>query len=243
MSNEIPDKAFNTVFSMLEKVARIDVALPLLSILLAIDVAISIKFGKNILSFEWTSVEGSPSLGFLIVAIVIYAVFMSIIVPSIKWVCTFAVIKILSFFESGHDEFNKLRYVDAQILRDEALKEQNSFMLDVHDKESIKLEKSIERMDFFSLFSYSCLLLLLADLLIAPNSIANELFSYLDTLGGMIGRIVKFATIISFVVIFSPIIISTKISMQRRLIDYPPLAKKLYEQSEQAKGHIRPPWV
>lgn len=186
-------------FRLLDKVTEYRFAMVLLSVAIALDVALAWVAHRNILSMDWTSL-GSATMARLGLASVAYALWMAVLSPVARYVVE-SVGSVLTDNRLGSmlrsiaepvRETSEWRYAGGRVPVSEAklraLKDKDVFWIVQVEKVETQERENWNEMAAFARLSFSVLGLMLMDWGMREYSIMGEILSGLNGDGGWMER-------------------------------------------------------
>jgi hypothetical protein len=230
-------------FKLLDKVTEFRFALAILSVVIAIDVALAWIANRNILSMDWSTLSagGFAKLG---LAVVIYVFWMAALSPLVRYVVEF-VFSLLgntrlgsafgSVVEPEHETaerryaWGRVRVNDAKL---RALKDKDTFWIaQVEKAEAKEIEQRNEMAELASL-SFSVAGLLMMDWW-SEHSIVGEVAAWLGGHGGRMGSFATLGAWICMLVIAFPWLCRVRAGYPGDAwMEHPELAKERLEAVE-----------
>jgi len=180
---ETSNKVTERGVMLLEKIVHARFSLLIITVILSVDTALSMTFGRNILTFEWRFDSEHISVGFAILFLAAYSVAMSWIFPFLKYPldqlffeirCLSWVLRLFPFKEDPYSE-QRDRYVRVATLRDKALERRDEFALKIVEDHIEKHQKKRDEEVAVATLAFSCAVLFCTNLAIGSYSITRYL--------------------------------------------------------------------
>jgi hypothetical protein len=201
-------------FKLLDKVTEFRFALAILSVAIALDVALAWIANRNILTVDWSTL-GAGGIARLGLAVVIYVFWMAALSPLVRYVVEF-VFSLLgntrlgsalgSVVEPEHETaerryaWGRVRVNDAKL---RALKDKDIFWIVQVEKAEAKEIEQRSEMSALASLSFSVAGLLLMDWW-SEHSITGEVAAWLGGYGGRMGSVATLGAWICVLVIAFP---------------------------------------
>ncbi|TWB27702.1 hypothetical protein FBZ88_106165 [Nitrospirillum bahiense] len=220
------DKISGPTFETLERMTKFNVSLTLITVSLFLDIMLIQIFKKGVLSFEWEWGDGALSVSVVLIFVISYCIYSSIMVPGLRMVCDgvlFPVMFRLFHWDTGKWS-NHQNYILLSELRNVALAEESAFKYNIWKEEDEKERKWNEDQNTIQNMSFSCFLLMVFDYFSGAESLMSKLGIIVH--GYDIKAIFGDLVYISLVISVSPWAMSLCRYEGLRRIDYAPLARK-----------------
>ncbi len=230
-------------FKLLDKVTEFRFALAILSVAIALDVALAWIANRNILTVDWSTL-GAGGIARLGLAVVIYVFWMAALSPLVRYVVEF-VFSLLgntrlgsalgSVVEPEHETaerryaWGRVRVNDAKL---RALKDKDIFWIVQVEKAEAKEIEQRSEMSALASLSFSVAGLLLMDWW-SEHSITGEVAAWLGGYGGRMGSVATLGAWICVLVIAFPWLYRVRVGyLGDAWMEHPELAKERLEAIE-----------
>ena len=196
-------------FRLLDKVTEFRFALALLSVAIALDVALAWGINRNVLTMDWTTL-GANSIAKLGLATVAYVFWMAALSPLVRVFVEYLIMLLgntrlgiaLSSVKPEH-EVAERRYAGGRVRVNEAklcaLKDKDSFWMAQVEKAEGKAHEERSEMAALASLSFSVAGLMLMDWLESEYSIAGEILVWLDRYSGRTGSVAMFVACVAVI--------------------------------------------
>lgn len=160
----------------IDRVLQFRYALLVISIVLAVDIARAPMHALGLPSFDWSATGAAIPLGPLLVFVCAYLFFMSGISPMVQFVVEGALRIFIDLLPDGYKEHRRHAdwyrdgYVRVWEARKFALQEKDNFWIARVNEHEARLKTKARDTQFMASVSFSCLLLLLLDLLLGDRT-------------------------------------------------------------------------
>lgn len=230
-------------FKLLDKVTEFRFALAILSVAIALDVALAWIANRNILTVDWSTL-GAGGIARLGLAVVIYVFWMAALSPLVRYVVEF-VFSLLgntrlgsalgSVVEPEHETaerryaWGRVRVNDAKL---RALKDKDIFWIVQVEKAEAKEIEQRSEMSALASLSFSVAGLLLMDWW-SEHSITGEVAAWLGGYGGRMGSVATLGAWICVLVIAFPWLYRVRVGyLGDAWMEHPELANERLEAIE-----------
>lgn len=232
------DKATDEGISVLERASQFSTALQLVSFLLAVDVMVLMYTGKSMRGFEWSSTNPLVHFGPIVIFIVCYSLFMSLLSPiaqyAIGWIWIqlrhTGVVRMVLPLTHANETTLSPGHVPLNVARSDAYKKLEVAMMDRVDQKESKAHKENAKRQRVEALSFACVLLAGLDQLIGGGgSIVGSISTLVNGIDGFwANRLAELLMIIIYGAIAAPWAISSWIGKTpEETIYHPALRSKL----------------
>lgn len=236
---------------LLDKVTEFRFALALLSVAVALDVALAWIAKRNVLNMDWSTLNagGMAKLG---IAVVAYVFWMAALSPLVRAVLEYVLMllgntrlgrALSSVVEPEHETaerryfWGRVRVNDAKL---RALKDKDTFWIAQVEKAEAKVREEWNEMAALASLSFSMAGLMLTDWWTREYSIAGEISAWLGGYGGRMQSIATLGTVACVVVIAFPWLYRVRAHHPSDAwMDHPELAKECLDDIEAIRRNAR----
>lgn len=226
-------KTYEGFIGLTEQSTKFSFCLALSSLALFSDLTLAITGKGNLAALRLDDFGTSLNIGYIILFIIGYSIFMSCFVSVTKVIFDWFAISIFMIFKIPlilHDRPSKYSYVNEDELLDYAQKTQDSIAFQILEKEKETHENEHANMQKASYLSFSCLILIFLHLIIPEQQSSLKIafwnsFSLADEQHSNISIIISQLFLLGSLALTAPWIFSLFYSQRTLWIKYPAAAK------------------
>lgn len=235
---------------LLDKVTEFRFALILLSVIVALDIALAWIANRNVLSMDWSTLGagGNAKLSFALVA---YVFWMAALSPLVRYIVEYAFMLLgntrlggmLSSVVEPEHETAERRYASGQVRVNDAklraLKDKDAFWMTQVEKVQAKQREKRNEMAQLASLSFSVSGLLVMDWW-RDSSIIGLVTAWLGGFGGRMGSVASLGAWLCVLIVAFPWLYRRRAAMPSDVrMDHPELARERLEAIEAQRRNVR----